>query len=343
MKHVVSTHVGSRWLPLVGLVGLILAARIGGADTETLFSAYLIGLYFSFTIALGSLQLSAVYTLVGGSWGERLSPLWRSAGRSLPCLGLLFLPLLVWHSSLYPWPSPSVSARWYFNAPGLWLRTVLLLIVWSVFAGSHRSERSRVLFSSLTLVSIFFGFHFFAVDWVQSLEPHFVSSIYPLWLLSGTWVAAAAFSILAISFSEDRRDLFHRRGIDYGNLMICTLALFAYLFYAQYLILWSGQLPHEITYFTARRGGWMSLAKCIGFFLVIVPLLFLWARATKRSPRAMRWLSAIVLAMHFAALLWIIVPAVSPTIHWVQVVVPPASVAVLASYWHRYGRGGQRA
>ena len=48
---------------------------------------------------------------------------------------------------------------------------------------------------------------------------------------------------------------------DLGNLMLAFTMLWAYMSFAQYLIIWSGNLPEEIPWYLRRtRGGWQWVA-----------------------------------------------------------------------------------
>ena len=51
---------------------------------------------------------------------------------------------------------------------------------------------------------------------------------------------------------------------DLGNLMLAFVMLWAYVAFSQYLIIWSGNLPEEVTWYVARlNGGWGWIARLL--------------------------------------------------------------------------------
>src|SRR5690606_6266957 len=100
---------------------------------------------------------------------------------------------------------------------------------------------------------------FASVDWIMSLDPHWFSTIFGLWIMMGQTLTALAFTItIAFLVSRDGRmskvittDKFH----DYGTLLFAFIMLWAYLSYSQFLIIWSANLPEEIPYYLQRLGG----------------------------------------------------------------------------------------
>src|SRR5207249_11629188 len=97
------------------------------------FRSYLLAYTYWLGIALGSLAIVLVYNLTGGAWGAVLRRPFESCTRTLPLLALLFLPLLLGLSELYPWASPEGDAelgpppwkRLYLSLPGFLVPTAV--------------------------------------------------------------------------------------------------------------------------------------------------------------------------------------------------------------------------
>ena len=111
---------------------------------------------------------------------------------------------------------------------------------------------------------------FASFDWVMSLDPHWFSTIYGVLFMGGQGLTALAFLIIALAWLSRREPLntivvpahFH----DLGNLMLAFVMLWAYFSFSQYLIIYSGNLPEEITWYTRRLfTGW----RVIGIGLVV--------------------------------------------------------------------------
>ena len=102
--------------------------------------------------------------------------------------------------------------------------------------------------------------------------------------------------------------------------------IWSYVSFSQYLIIWSGNLPEEIPWYLARfRGGWGWIGFLVLLFQFLLPFLLLLSRAANRNPRLLIGAAAMVVAVRFVDVLWLILPAFSPgrfAIHWTDVTVP---------------------
>jgi len=92
--------------------------------------------------------------------------------------------------------------------------------------------------------------------------------------------------------------------------------LWAYFSFSQLLIIWAGNLPHEITWFTRRLyGGWQLVGMALFVFHFVVPFLLLLSRPFKRRTESMIWLASWVLVMRYVDVFWHIEANFSNTFH----------------------------
>jgi hypothetical protein len=100
----------------------------------------------------------------------------------------------------------------------------------------------------------------------------------------------------------------------------------AYVNFSQYLIVWMGNLPEEITWYLARfRGGWGVIAWAVLLFHFAVPFLLLLSRRANRNPRLLVLSAALLFFMRFVNDAWMVIPAFSPgafRIHWMDLAAP---------------------
>ena len=79
---------------------------------------------------------------------------------------------------------------------------------------------------------------------------------------------------------DESADIFN----DLGNLLLAFLMVNAYFAFSQFLIIWSGNLPSEITWYLRRlNGGWQWLALAIVILHFALPFLMLLSRDQKRA------------------------------------------------------------
>ena len=339
---------------LVGAVALAVCLAGGIAiSREQFLHAYLTAYLFWAGIALGSLALLMLHHLVGGRWGHVIQRVLEAGASTLPLLALFFLPVLLNLPALYIWAQPGAAERLhlvhhkalYLSAPFFWVRTLCYFAIWITLAGLLRRwslEQDRTGEAGLTrrlqvlsgpgLVLYGLTVTFASVDWVMSIEPQWFSTIYGVIFFVGQGLTALAFAIVAMRLLGDREPLLGTIGPghfhDLGNLLLAFVMLWAYIAFSQYLIIWSGNLPEEITWYVNRMaGGWRVLAFALIGLHFILPFLLLLSRTTKRRIHALFVVALGILLMRLVDLFWIISPAFHPTeggLHWLDLVAPVA-------------------
>jgi len=338
------------------VVGGVLAAvaAVGAVLSPAQFlRAYLVGFLFWIGIPLGCLGLRMLQQMTGGSWGLVTRRICEAAARTLPLLALLSLPVLIGMRSLYVWARPEVVAESavlqhkqpYLNLPFFLIRTAFYFLVWWVFAsrldrwsvqqdrtaepGLHRRMQ---VWSSVGLVAYMLTASFAAFDWVMSLDPLWYSSLFGMTFVVGQGVAAFAFLILCarrLSVSEPMSGVLAGRHFDdWGKLLLAFVLLWIYMSYSQFLIIWSGNLPEEITWYLQRqRGGYWWESVVVFLLHFAVPFLLLMSRSLRRDPRRLAAVALPVLFARWLDLHWLAIPSLRPAgpmLTWLDVVVPLA-------------------
>jgi hypothetical protein len=249
-------------------------------------------------------------------------------------LTVLFLPIVFGMNHLYEWTHADVVAgdavlrhkQPYLNTPFFLVRAAFYFLVWNALAyflnawsleqdrtGNPRIPRRMQVLSAGGLVGYGLTITFASFDWLMSLEPRWFSTIYGVLIMGGQGLSAMAFLIVAIVWLARRPPL--REVVvpahlhDLGNLMLAFVMLWAYFSFSQYLIIWSGNLPEEITWYQHRlQTGWRLVAIALIVFHFVVPFCLLLSRAVKREGQI---LAAVALGILFARvidLFWLIAP-----------------------------------
>jgi hypothetical protein len=316
--------------------GLFLLALLAGAalDRAQFFRSYLFGWLFWVGIGVGSLGLAMLNHLTGGLWGLVPRRFHEAAARTLPWMALLFLPVLLGASSLYPWAKPEVVAAdellqkkaAYLNVPFFAVRAFLYFAVWAFLAwrvsswsrqqdggaSPLRAGRLRGL-SAVGLVLLSLTTTFAAVDWGMSLAPHWFSTIYGVLFIVGFSLSALAFTIILLSrlageepFTTALQPVTVH---DLGKLLLAFTMLWGYVNFSQFLIIWSGNISEETPFYLHRlHGGWQVVAVVLLVFHFALPFALLLSRPLKRSARALGAVAGLMLLMQLVDLFWLIGP-----------------------------------
>ena len=97
---------------------------------------------------------------------------------------------------------------------------------------------------------------------------------------------------------------------DLGTLMLAFIMVWAYLSFCQFLLIYSGNLPVEVTWYTKRfEGAWGWVAASLLVLHFFVPFLLLLNPSIKRNRRRVIAIAAWVLLMRVVETVWVIVPA----------------------------------
>jgi hypothetical protein len=336
-----------------GLAGLILFI-IGGflSGFRQFLQSYLFVYMFLLELTLGSLMLVMLHLLVGGRWGMVIRRTLEAAARTIWLMALLFIPLAVGVRYLYPWAQPEVVAAdpilqlrtLYLNLPFFLARAVIFFLFWifltvRLTGWSGRPEYtaspsalSRLRgFSALGIVVYGLTMTFAAVDWLKALDAHWYSSIYPLLIIVGQALGSLALTLALTPALAARTTLgrFINRAIyrDLGAIMLSTVLVWAYIAFSQYIIIWGANLPHEVTWYLDRTGGWLVVLLLILAVQFVLPFLVLLSLAAKRNRSVLATLSALIVAMRLVDHFWQVKPTFSPvvfSIHWMDLVAPVA-------------------
>jgi len=178
---------------------------------------------------------------------------------------------------------------------------------------------------------------FAAVDWIMSMETDWFSTMFPVLLCIGQILSALALVILLLAKAAPSSPLgpltgeetFHKL----GNLLLAFTMMWAYLAFGQLLVIWSGNLPHEISWYLHRiSGGWKWIAIFIALFHFFVPFFLLLMRAAKERRRILAGIGACVLAAHIVAVWWTIAPSIYTKHFYVGWLAPAAFLEIGGIY-----------
>lgn len=321
---------------IVGIVFLVILIAGVFFNPRQFFQAYLIGWTFWTGISVGSLALLMLQHLTGGGWGLVIRRSLEAATRALPLQAVLFIPVIIGaHSIYHEWTDHEELAKHpvvqfktpYLNLPfftvraviifGIWIALAYFLNKWSLAqdrtADNRYTKNMRVL-SGPGMVALIFSVTFASIDWYMSIEPEWFSTIYGF-IFVAAWTLSALAFVIAVMARLAREEPMKRivaplHFHDLGKLLLALVMLWAYFAFSQYLIIWSGNLPEEITWYIRRmHGGWGAVIVTIGILHFAAPFLFLLSRGIKRNPGKLVLIAVLILVMRFVDLLWMLVPA----------------------------------
>ncbi|MGC2728132.1 MAG: hypothetical protein WA254_02960 [Candidatus Sulfotelmatobacter sp.] len=330
---------------VIGVVFAVIALVLALKQPDEFYRAYLLGFMCWLGVALGSMAILMIRHLTGGGWGTVIRRILGAAMRTLPLLFVLIIPIFFGIHRLYIWAQPLSNignkhlrehleqiTQTYLTVNGFIVRAVFYFAVWNVLSfllsmwskqtdkpgAPDNSGRFKAV-SGPGLILYGFTISFAAIDWIMSLDPSWISTIFGLLILIGEVLSAMCFAVVVERILFDYKpmsemlkpDFVH----DHGKWMLAFLMVWAYFSFSQWLIIWAGNLPSEITFYLRRiNGGWGWIALFLAVFGFAVPFAMLLSRPFKRNIRRLVWLAVWLLLIRYLDLFWIIEPNFSKTI-----------------------------
>lgn len=307
---------------VIGLLGL-------ASEVDHFFHIYFLAFVFWLQVALGCLGIVLLLNILDNPWGFAIRRLAEAGARTMPLLGLLFLPLLLGLDRIFPWATPgnvTGNQEAYFNTGffivrafiyfAVWIVLSLLLTTWSYQhdeSGNAALLRRGRLLAIIGSILYFLTTTFASFDWLMSVEVKWFSSAFG-WL----WVSQMVLSAFPLIFlfvgllrrMEPIRSIVAPRvQTDLGVLMFVSLLVWLYMFYIQYAVIWSGNLPKYITwYITRNTGTWSGFVFFVAIFHIVAFILLL-LPGLKRVWGVMLGVAALLFIMRFVDLYWMLMPS----------------------------------
>jgi hypothetical protein len=177
-------------------------------------------------------------------------------------------------------------------------------------------DRWRIKFENLSGIGILIYVLLLtdgAILWVKSLDVTWYSSIWGLQFLVGQGYAVLALGILTVillsRFEPMKTMLRVTEQHDLGKLAFAFVMLNIYLCFAEFLIIWSGNIPDEIPWYLNRiHGGWWVVCSADFVCHWLIPFCLLLSRDLKRNKTKMIWLTCFMIFARCVDMFWLIEP-----------------------------------
>jgi hypothetical protein len=353
-------------------VALVIGA-LGEGTRRQFFFSYLFGYAVALNVTLGALFWVLIHHVADAGWSVGLRRVYENITRALVPLALLFVPVLVgiYTGQTHDWyafitgPVPAEGThehhQWhvkhvYFATPFFLARIVMYFAVWIGYATAMRTwsqQQDAVGGAALTkkmkwwapsgvlllgLTSTFFTF-----DVLMSLQYSWFSTIYGVYFwASGIRGSMSAVVLLVLALRAAgylKRTITMEHLHDVAKMMFGFTVFWAYIAFAQYFLIWYGNMPEETQFYLLRRNGaWYTASVLLPILYFVVPFFLLLPRANKRNPVMLAVSAGWILLMHAFDLYWQILPVLhrdTVHVHWLDVaaLVFMGSVVVLAAVW----------
>ncbi|MGH7539022.1 MAG: hypothetical protein ACREMF_10320 [Gemmatimonadales bacterium] len=301
----------------VGLVLLLLSLR---GHPDRVWQAWHVNCVFWFGLAQASVVIAATQKLAKGHWSGVVIRFAEASVAFLPVAVVLFFASFFGRAHIYPWIEESrPDLGWWLTPVWFYLRNGVVLggLAWlswrfvredlapdvaELATGQPveptEAERRRIdRDAGFVVLAFAFGLSLIAFELVMSLAHKWVSNLFGAFYFMGSFLAALMWLAVLSIRMRGRMGLdglySAKQQHDLGKLCFGFSVFWAYLMFAQFLVIWYGNLPEE-TYFIFYRlwGPWRPLGVAVFLMVFVIPFVGLLGERPKRTPG---WLLAIAL------------------------------------------------
>jgi hypothetical protein len=338
-------------LAALGIIGFVVALSVGQDDR--VWQSYLVNFLFFMGVAQGGVLLSCGYYLVNGRWTRNGVHI-RVAEAGWPFLFvgiILFLGVFAGRYHLFPWIGHAgkkaawLNVRFMFGRDGVALVLMAVLSAWYVRLSRGRDAMRwavepdtiempppavRRLAPILGILYIYL-YTILALDLIMSLSPLWHSTLFGWWwfemcfwsgICASTFVATTFRTMLSEGNAFVDSKVFH----DYGKLVFAFSIFWIYLGFAQYLVIWYGDLPTETFFLLIRfwHWPWESIAWLSPILCWVIPFFFLMGVKPKKTRGLLCAVSLLGLIGVWITNYVMVVPSLSPfklPLGWVELAI----------------------
>lgn len=335
----------SKWrkAPVISMV-------IGGAlallgfflDSRQFAFSWLLAFMFCLSLCLGALFLVIVHHLFDAGWSVPIRRFNEHIASLLfPWMAILFVPIALppIARTLYTWlgpeeqahPDHSLHAKFpLFTVPGFYVVAVACFGIWWLLShglrywslkqdetGEAKCTFKMRLYSYWGIFAYAATLTTAAIMWMKALQHEWFSTMYGVIYFAGSvWVALATAYVITMVFQRQNvlTEVLHEHQYYFiGSLLFAFTVFYAYVHFAQYFIIWNGNIPEETFWYVIREQGtwwWIGIIIIFGHFFV--PFLALLRIGVKSIFPYMTALCAWAWLMQYVDLSFNIMPVAHP-------------------------------
>ena len=305
--------------------GAVFLWALAGSQADRAWQAYHTNFVFWTAVAQALVVFAGTQKLAKSHWSGLIIRFAEAAVAFLFVAVVLFVGLYLGRFHLFGWlrgaPRPDIGG--WFTTGFFFLRNGLILaaLAWLSWRFVRRDlapdireladgrpvevdvhEKGRITRDAAILTIAFaFGYTLLGFDFVVSLHHKWMSNLYGAFYFMGGFLAALG-SLAVLSLALRRPMgldglLSGKQLHDLGKLVFGLTVFWGYLMWAQFLVIWYGNMPEE-TYFIWYRlwGAWRPVGVTVFIMVFVIPFLGLLGVRPKRHPATLLAFTLVSLA-----------------------------------------------
>ncbi len=304
---------------------------------------------FFLLISVASVFVLAASSLAQGGWMVAYRRVPEAIGANVWLFGaiaatVLLLSAFVFRidgiNPIYKWVTPGndkiINGKTNFLNPYMFTGFTLVTIgLWAFFGRKFRSislaqdaaprNSTKIYWKNITLAGLFLLVYALSQMsttpwmWLMSIDTHWFSTMFSWYTFASAFVSGMSLILLWVVYLKNQGNLqlvTKEHVHDLGKLMFAFSIFWTYVWFAQFMLIWYGNIPEETTYFKIRMQGPYSVIWFAVFIInFIMPILILMSRPSKRNYFTVTFMAMIIIFGHWLDFYQMIMPGTLVQ-HW---------------------------
>lgn len=316
------------------IAGALCFFNKGEAELTRFWMGLMQNSIFFLFMAVSSVFIQAAAALAQGGWIVAYKRVPEAIGANVWVFGAIVLVVLFSivfglgdHNPIYHWTNGGkdhdgnivdevIAGKSAFLNKGMFVGfSIAAVALWSYFGIKFRNmslaqekapkNSTKIYWAAITVAGAFmvvYGLTMMSTTpwlWIMSIDAHWYSTLFSWHVFAGAFVSGMAMILLWTVYLKNQGNLvlMNKEHLhDLGKFMFAFSIFWTYTWFAQYMLIWYGNIPEETVYYNTRQNGAYSFP----FYLNIVvnfvgPILILMSRPSKRNYFTVVFMACIII------------------------------------------------
>lgn len=325
----------------IAVVAIGLGVALGAAEGDgfkRFLHSYLVAYCVALAVSAGSLYWVTLQHLVNSHWSIVVRRIGELFAANAPLMGLLSLPIVIpvmmGNGVIYEWAEHAkVEGDHLLHHKHPYLNPVFFLIRMFVYFGFWTLLSRYYLKNSVRLdetgsaaiipklrasagpamIGFALTITFCAIDLIMSVDAHWFSTIFGVYFFASCVLCVHATLSLSAMWLQGKgrlaKSVTAEHYHDMGKMLFAFTIFWAYIAFAQFMLIWYANIPEETVWFKERFAhGWGTLSWFLLFGHFVFPFFGMLSRHVKRNKKGLAFFAFWMIAMVYLDMFWLILP-----------------------------------